>query len=52
MKTISIFTFITLLLSILVMSSKSYGHDKSSVLEGPYVGQNPPGPVPFGGRWT
>ncbi len=46
MKTISIFTFITLLLSILVMSSKSYGHDKSSVLEGPYVGQNPPGSTP------
>jgi hypothetical protein len=46
MKSISIFTFITLLLSTLVMSSKSYGHDKSPVLEGPYVGQKPPNSTP------
>ena len=37
---------IGLLLSILLMSSKSYAHDKPSVLEGPYVGQKPPGLTP------
>ena len=34
------------LLSTLTMSSKSYAHDKQPVLEGPYVGQNPPGSTP------
>jgi hypothetical protein len=38
--------FIALLLSLLTLSSNSYGHDKSSVLKGPYVGQKPPGSVP------
>jgi Tol biopolymer transport system component len=46
MKPLSISTFITLLLPILVMSNNSYGHDKSSVLVGPYVGQNPPNSTP------
>ena len=48
MKPIGIFTVISiaLLLSILTMSNKSYGHDKSPVLEGPYVGQKPPGSTP------
>lgn len=38
--------FIALMFSILTMSSKSYGHANSSVLEGPYVGQKPPGSIP------
>jgi len=38
--------FIVLLLSILTMSSKSFGHDQSPVLEGPYVGQPFPGSIP------
>jgi len=43
---------IGLALSILLMSSKSYGHDKTPVLEGrfvlegPYVGQKLPGLTP------
>ncbi|PHS18954.1 MAG: hypothetical protein COA86_07255 [Kangiella sp.] len=37
---------IALLLSFTTMSSKSYAHDKSPVLEGPYVGQKPPGLTP------
>ncbi len=37
---------IGLLLSIPLMSSKSYGHDAQPVLEGPYVGQKPPGLTP------
>jgi len=41
MKPITI--FITLLLSVLAMSSKSYSHDEFPVLEGPYMGQKPPG---------
>jgi hypothetical protein len=35
--------FIALLLCVLAISNKSYGHDKSAVLEGPYLGQKPPG---------
>ena len=48
MKIINVYTviFITVLLSITTMSSKSYGHDKPVVLEGPYVGQKPPGNTP------
>jgi hypothetical protein len=38
--------FIALLFSVLAMSSKSHGHDKSVVLEGPYLGQNLPGLTP------
>jgi hypothetical protein len=38
--------FFVLLLCTLTMSIKSYGDDKSSVLEGPYVGQKPPGLTP------
>lgn len=38
--------FITLLLLVLTMSNKSYGHDKPTILEGPYVGQKPPGNAP------
>lgn len=38
--------FISLVLSILLMSSKSYGYDKPTILEGPYVGQKPPGSIP------
>ncbi|MEW6998027.1 hypothetical protein AADZ86_10015 [Colwelliaceae bacterium BS250] len=40
------YIFIALLTFVLAISSKSYGHDKSPVLEGPYVGQNPPGSIP------
>jgi hypothetical protein len=40
------YIFIALLLSVLAMSSKSYGHDKPPVLEGPYLGQKPPGSIP------
>jgi hypothetical protein len=46
MKPIGIFTFITLSLFIITISSKSYGHDKSPALEGPYVGQKLPGLTP------
>ena len=35
--------FITLLLTMLTMSSKSYSLDEFPILEGPYLGQNPPG---------
>jgi hypothetical protein len=38
--------FIVLLLCVFAVSSNSYGHDKSTVLEGPYVGQKPPGATP------
>lgn len=41
MKRIDI--FIALLLSTLTMSNKSYGQDEFPVLEGPYMGQKPPG---------
>jgi hypothetical protein len=37
---------ITLLLSILTMSSKSYSQDDFPVLENPYLGQKPPGLIP------
>jgi len=38
---------IILLFSILVFSSKSYGHNEFPVLEGPYFGQKPPGLIPY-----
>lgn len=38
--------FIILVFSVLTMSSKSYGHEKSPVLKGPYLGQKPPGSTP------
>jgi hypothetical protein len=38
--------FIALLLCVSAMSSKSYGHDKHAVLEGPYLGQKSPGLTP------
>ncbi len=49
MKSIVINTtvFIALLLSLLTISDKSFGHDKSSILEGLYVGQTPPGSTPI-----
>ena len=37
---------ITLLLSVFIMSSKSYSHDEFPVLEDRYLGQNPPGLIP------
>ena len=37
---------IVLLFSILVFSSNSYGQDEFPVLEGPYLGQKPPGLTP------
>ncbi|GLR69594.1 hypothetical protein [Agaribacter marinus] len=37
---------IILLFSILLISSKSYSDDKFPLLEGPYLGQKPPGSVP------
>ncbi len=40
-----IYIFITLLLSALTMSSKSYSQDEFPVLKGPYLGQKPPGMV-------
>ncbi|PKG86220.1 hypothetical protein CXF85_00440 [Colwellia sp. 75C3] len=39
------YIFITLLLSILTMGSKSYSQDDFSILKGPYMGQKPPGMV-------
>lgn len=38
--------FIILLLCVLAMSSKSYGHEKATILEGPYLGQKTPGLTP------
>ncbi|WP_286264051.1 hypothetical protein [Thalassotalea atypica] len=38
--------FTLALLSMLTMSSNSYGHDEQSALKGPYVGQTPPGLTP------
>ncbi|PKI14381.1 hypothetical protein CXF71_17255 [Colwellia sp. 12G3] len=38
--------FIALLLCVIAMSNNSYGHDKPAVLEGPYLGQKPPGLTP------
>ena len=45
----SIYVFLTLLLSILIMSCATHSQDESPVLEGPYIGQKPPGltPEPF-----
>ncbi|KGJ99165.1 PD40 domain-containing protein [Thalassotalea sp. ND16A] len=40
-----IYIFIALLLFILTMSSSSYSHDEFPKLEGPYMGQKPPGMV-------
>jgi len=37
---------VLLLLCVLMMSSNSYGQDDVSVLEGPYLGQKPPGLTP------
>ena len=42
----SIYTSTLLLLSVLTMSSVSHAQDASPVLEGPYVGQKPPGLTP------
>ena len=39
------YSFIALLLSVLVLSSKSYSQDEFPILEGPYLGQTPPGMV-------
>jgi hypothetical protein len=44
MKTVYIFMLLSL--SALLMSSKSYGDDTFAVLEGPYLGQKPPGLTP------
>ena len=44
MKTIYI--SITLLFSMLAFSSNSYGQDELPVLQGPYLGQTPPGLIP------
>ena len=41
-----VFTAIVLMLSILTISSQSYGQDEFPVLEGPYLGQKPPGSIP------
>ena len=38
-----VYVLIALLLSILAMSSKSHSQDEFPVLEGPYLGQTPPG---------
>ena len=39
------YILIALLLAVLAMNSKSYGHDKAPVIEGPYLGQKPPGSI-------
>lgn len=44
MKRIS--TLIVLLFSILLINNKSYSQDNFPVLEGPYLGQKPPGSIP------
>ena len=41
-----IYILIILLLSILLTASKSYSQDEIPVLEGPYLGQKPPGMTP------
>jgi len=41
-----IFISIVLLFSIITFSSNSYGQDEFPVLEGPYLGQKPPGLTP------
>lgn len=42
----SIYTSMALLLSVLSMSGESHAQDEFPVLEGPYLGQKPPGLVP------
>ncbi|MCJ8293587.1 MAG: hypothetical protein MJK15_04195 [Colwellia sp.] len=42
----SIYPSIFLLLSLLIMSSGSHAQDELPVLEGPYLGQKPPGLIP------
>ena len=44
MKRVS--TAFVLLLSVLVMSSTSYGRDENPIPDGPYLGQTPPGSTP------
>ncbi|NOX93895.1 MAG: hypothetical protein GXP04_02020 [Alphaproteobacteria bacterium] len=41
-----IFTSIALLISMLIITSKGYSQDELPVLEGPYLGQKPPGSTP------
>ena len=41
-----VFTSTVLLLSVLMMSNNSYGQDELPILEGPYLGQKPPGLTP------
>jgi len=41
-----IYIFMLVLLSVQVMSNKSYSQDEFPVLEGPYFGQKPPGLTP------
>ena len=38
-----VFTAIVLMLSVLTISSQSYGQDEFPVLEDTYLGQKPPG---------
>ena len=40
-----VYIFIVLLLTILTISSKSYAQDDFPILEGPYLGQPPPGSI-------
>ncbi len=42
----SIYLSISLLFSVLIMSSRSHAQDNFPVLEGPYIGQNPPSLTP------
>lgn len=42
----SIYIFIALLFSISTISGKSFSRDEFPVLEGPYLGQKPPGLIP------
>ena len=42
----SILPLILLILSLLMVSIKSYGQDESPTLEGPYLGQKPPSQIP------
>jgi WD40 repeat protein len=41
-----VYASIVLLLSVLMMSGNSYSQDEMPVLEGPYLGQKPPGLIP------
>lgn len=38
-----IFSMCLVLLTVLTLNSKSYAHDNSPILQGPYLGQKPPG---------